>query len=81
MQFGDDWPGLFIRGDQSFGYACALDDAMDVLNGEVKLEELEPLARQLITAQLAGLLEDLKSADTRVGKPVVKLKRIKDCLP
>lgn len=24
VQFGDDWPGVFIRGDNAFGYAMAL---------------------------------------------------------
>lgn len=24
VQFGDDWPGLFIRGDDAFAYAMAL---------------------------------------------------------
>lgn len=24
IQFGDDWPGVFIRGDNAFGYAMSL---------------------------------------------------------
>ena len=24
VQFGDDWPGVFIRGDNAFGYALHL---------------------------------------------------------
>lgn len=27
MQFGDDWPGVFIRGDNAFAYAIALKHA------------------------------------------------------
>ena len=26
IQFGDDWPGLFIRGDNALGFALALKD-------------------------------------------------------
>jgi hypothetical protein len=25
VKFGDDWPGVFIRGDNAFNYAHALD--------------------------------------------------------
>lgn len=28
VQFGDDWPGIFIRGDNAFGYAMELQNAM-----------------------------------------------------
>lgn len=28
VQFGDDWPGIFIRGDNAFGYAMELQSAM-----------------------------------------------------
>lgn len=30
IQFGDDWPGVFIRGDAAFGYAIYL---RTLLNG------------------------------------------------
>lgn len=28
-KFGDDWPGLFIRGDDCFAYALSLDLVLD----------------------------------------------------
>lgn len=28
VQFGDDWPGIFIRGDNAFGYAMELQSAI-----------------------------------------------------
>lgn|SRR5574340_609066 len=31
LQFGDDWPGTFIRGDASFGYVADLDAAIEAL--------------------------------------------------
>jgi hypothetical protein len=27
IQFGDDWPGIFIRGDNAMGYANLLEEA------------------------------------------------------
>lgn len=32
LQFDDDWPGVFIRGDDALGYAMLLDRAVEVLN-------------------------------------------------
>jgi hypothetical protein len=29
IRFGDDWPGLFIRGDDCFAYALSLDLVLD----------------------------------------------------
>lgn len=52
MQFGDDWPGIFIRGDDALmRYARAVYDAMQTL----------PESAWLTRAQLSGLLELLKS--------------------
>lgn len=52
MQFGDDWPGVFIRGDNALmGYAPAVYRAMQAL----------PESEWLTRGQLSGLLETLKS--------------------
>ena len=32
VQFGDDWPGLFIRGDNAFGMKMAIDSAITQLD-------------------------------------------------
>lgn len=29
MQFGDDWPGIFIRGDNAMAYAMELEAALE----------------------------------------------------
>lgn len=29
VQFGEDWPGLFIRGDNAAMYACALNNLIE----------------------------------------------------
>lgn len=52
VQFGDDWPGVFIRGDNAFGYAMALDA---VLNGHD-----DPIAKVMVE----GLIGLLRSSNT-----------------
>lgn len=50
VQFGDDWPGLFLRGDNCHAYADALQALLDY-----------GTAPDWILIPLRGLLEDLKS--------------------
>jgi hypothetical protein len=33
MLFGDDWPGVFVRGDDALGYASAVRRAVERLAG------------------------------------------------
>jgi hypothetical protein len=47
-QFGDDWPGVFIRGDNAAYYAMNLQN---LLNGNE-----DPFTRDVLN----GLLSDLK---------------------
>lgn len=28
VQFGTDWPGVFVRGDSAFGYAMMIEDLL-----------------------------------------------------
>jgi hypothetical protein len=53
MKFGDDWTGIFIRGDNAAGFAIALDA---VLNG---------LTDPFAGAVLMGLRSTLRNADER----------------
>jgi hypothetical protein len=53
MQFGGDWPGLFIRGDEALGYASALR------RGVERLAEVDSPSVDL--ARLADLVELLGS--------------------
>ena len=59
MKFGDDWPGVFIRGDEALGYAG-------------KLRLLLAAAEKRIAAELsqdeAELSHDEIAAWTRVGE-------------
>ena len=34
MSFGDDWPGVFIRGDNAMAYSIAVKDAIMRLEGK-----------------------------------------------
>jgi len=52
MQFGDDWPGVFIRGDDAIGYASALRRAVE------KLAEAHNRSAEMAgLANLADLVE------------------------
>ena len=53
MQFGDDWPGVFIRGDDASGYASALRRAVE------RLVEADSPSVNLVG--LADLVELLRS--------------------
>jgi len=51
VQFGDDWPGTFIRGDNALTFAHMLGEAMSFI----------PSEQYLVRAQLAGLVDTLQS--------------------
>lgn len=55
MKFGDDWRGVFIRGDNAFHFATTLDYAIALLrDGDINRYVLQ------------GLRDTLASADERV---------------
>lgn len=61
IQFGDDWPGTFIRGDNAFAFASYLEIVLD----DSKADPLSALV-------LRGLLNDLRASDARThGNPKV----------
>ena len=53
VQFGDDWPGAFIRGDNAFHYAMSLQA---VLDGRADVFQI---------IAVKGLLGILQSCDVR----------------
>lgn len=57
IQFGDDWPGTFIRGDCSFYYAMHLAMLLDD-----NTDEAVKIFSKMI---LRGLLSDLQNSDVR----------------
>lgn len=56
VQFGDDWPGVFIRGDNAFFYCMALRRAVSQL-GDRDLDGLmlKGLADLLSSSDLTGI--------------------------
>lgn len=50
MRFGSDWTGCFVRGDDAFGYACALDQVVGSLEDPI------------VQAQIQSLIELLRSS-------------------
>ena len=71
-QFGSDWPGLFVRGDDCMRFACALQAFL----------ERHPIGNYdaIDSAPVKGLLEMLRSTDTRRRVVVQKLKEFEQCL-
>jgi len=68
VQFGDDWPGTFIRGDSSAYYALLLNQLIET--GEVDL---------ISKIQLRGLVDELNSSTTgpcsdRISSLILKLR-------
>ena len=74
IQFGDDWPGVFFRGDTAMGYASQLQRVIDAL-GYLKDPEL-----RIALAVVHGLMSELESCDVRRGVPVTHLKPAEECL-
>lgn len=57
--FGDDWTGLFIRGDNAFGYGMAVSAAIE------HLKEKGCGSDFFLLSQLESLLDNLMSCDER----------------
>lgn len=57
IMFGDDWPGVFIRGKHAFFYSIHL---RNLLAKEASAEQ-----RSLSEAVVKGLLDDLESSHCR----------------
>ena len=55
MKFGDDWTGVFIRGDNAGGYALALSALLDGFGNPI------------VVAQLRGLYSLLARSNERIG--------------
>lgn len=56
VQFGDDWPGTFIRGDNAAFYALNLDRLIQQVEGSSLLDFI-------MLSSLRGLLSDLQASN------------------
>lgn len=61
-QFGDDWPGIFVRGDNAFAYAMALSEAIERLETVMNKRKIEDF---LILGQLENLRDLLKQCQSK----------------
>lgn len=53
IQFGDDWPGVFIRGDNALGYALALRGILDGPEDAFTRVKLRGLLRALTACDVS----------------------------
>ena len=62
LKFGDDWPGVFIRGDEALGYAGKL--RVLLAGAEKRATDLsqDEIAAWMRVEQLAALLESCRAA-------------------
>lgn len=66
VQFNEDWPGVFIRGDNCFGYRLALAGLRDGEQDPFQMGTLHDLIDLLDSCNLnTKLVEKLKENDER----------------
>ncbi len=69
VQCGDDWPGVFIRGDRALHFAAAL-------HGALEASTFDPATR----GALEGLAKTLQSCHARDAKSVRQIMKIDEGL-
>lgn len=57
VKFGDDWPGLFLRGDNCIDLMNRLMGAKAYMEALVPVEEKQAIQYQLSLAGLTGLVQ------------------------
>jgi len=72
IQFGDDWPGFFFRGDAALRFAAHLREMIELSSGvnAITLAVMEGLHRELMSVQVPAF-----------GPELVQLKPYTECLP
>lgn len=73
ISFGDDWPGLFVRGDDAFAYGKMLEALL------VNIEEGREVG-PVMKASLEDLKDLLISVDLRLAAEKTKLVPFERCL-
>lgn len=63
-QFGDDWPGVFIRGDNAYALAGALEGFLK----DQDIAAMEPM-QAFNAGMVHGLIKLLRSCDVRNLNP------------
>jgi hypothetical protein len=61
MKFGDDWTGIFIRGDAAFGYASQLQGVLCQLqSGTVEYRTVNALIDLLLSSKEGNMCKPQK---------------------
>lgn len=60
IRFGDDWPGVFLRGDDAQGSATALRHVMAHLDGSAPFDEFWLSHHYTLLENLAEFFESCK---------------------
>jgi hypothetical protein len=74
IQFGDDWPGVFLRGDYAGPMSFVLDQVLDAVKDGKVVSTMDIL-------QLRGLAKTLAASDVRSGTDKRILRPYEECLP
>ncbi len=70
VRFGDDWPGLFIRGDNAFAYARYLEEVLKHVEGTsaLALANVRDLLA-LLGSTREGTTDDVRELAAPEGTP------------
>lgn len=83
LQFGDDWPGLFLRGDECFGLKLQLNNVIEFLEKR-RDEETEDwlIAKYNVNIRfLESMVKKLATSDVnQTTHSVILLKPFAECL-
>lgn len=72
VQFGDDWPGIFVRGDNAFAYSMALQEAMGSIPEGFKKVQIKSLCELLGGAILTDKLKSITPPNSELLKMAEK---------
>lgn len=70
MQFGNDWPGYFIRGDNAFAASLALYTLLDHFDQNPLDAGMVDASRRLAYLQVKAFAYDLAIVDTQKNREV-----------
>jgi hypothetical protein len=70
IRFGDDWPGLFLRGDDAFMHASSIQIVVRELVKRYGKENV-PLDMLIAIKELAGLADTIRG-EVDIGKTVIE---------
>lgn len=80
IKFGDDWPGIFIRGDDAHGFKCMLEDILSRINNpKKKINKNRKINDDIEMRMLIGLFKNCNVDHEFCEKTCQRLKDFNDC--